>query len=97
MKNRDLKEDIAMVIFFLGFCSIPYWFPMLLSCVIVFCFSLFGINLNFNVINSIFVCLYSFMLFVAGIVLLKEKEYKYTYIFPILCFISGLIAILLLF
>lgn len=94
MKFKDFRENLAIAFFFTSFCSIPFWFSFLMETIIGMILNFFAINFNTKIIGLFFVIFYSFILLYMGCTLFKDKNFKNS-LYPIMCIISGLMAIII--
>ena len=94
MKFKDFRENLAISFFFTSFCSIPFWFPFLMEMIIGMILNFLAINFNTKIIGLFFVIFYSFILLYMGCSLFKDNNFKNS-LYPIMCIISGLMAIII--
>lgn len=84
----DRKRDfLAFAIFFIGLWSIPFWYPFIIQYIVDSL--LYFINIDsHNIVFNLLVCLYGIFNLLAGVAIIKEKEW-YMQMFGALSVIMG--------
>lgn len=91
----DRKRDfLAFVIFFIGLWSIPFWYPFIIEYFVDIFFNSINIETN-NIVYNTLVCIYGIFNVLAGVAIVKEKEW-YMQMFGVLSVIMGVCSTIFL-
>lgn len=87
----DKKRDfLAFVIFFIGLWSIPFWYPFIIQFIVDNLLYFANIN-SHNIVFNFLVYLYGMFDVLAGLAIIKEKEW-YMRVFSFLSIIIGIVS-----